>query len=235
MSAVVVLAGEPEYDSHRSMKPIADLIGQRLLLDVHYRTPTVIEDEPDFPESSFGDLSVLRAADLLIIYTRFRRLPDTEMAELQAFLERGAGVIGLRTSSHAFHFQPDSPWAGWNEGFGRDVLGSAWVQHHGHSSSTDVSKIHRLDHPILEGIPDRFHVRSWLYTNDLQPGFEPLLLGAPVDPETEPTPGPVAWTHDGDDRRAFYTSLGHQQDLVLPAVADLLVNAAAWTLNREPR
>jgi type 1 glutamine amidotransferase len=231
MTKVVVLAGEGEYSSDRTMKAFADDLRRDLPdADVDYRTPDVLEDYPTFPESSFGDLSTLRDADLLVVYTRFRILPDDEMAEIAAYVERRGTVLGLRTSTHAFHYAQDSRWTGWNDGFGRDVLGSPWISHHGHSSSTDVSTVPGDRHEILAGVPDRFHVRSWLYRVRLRPDCRPLLHGEPVDPEDTATPSPVAWVREHDRGRVFFTSLGHPADFDGRPFRTLLLNAARWCL-----
>lgn len=231
MSEIVVLAGEGEYTSDQTMKRYADDVAAALPdATLHYRTPDVLPDHPDFPPSSFGDLEVLRGADLLVVYTRFRVLPDAEMTEIAAFVERGGAVLGLRTSTHAFAFPDGSRWASWNDGFGRAVLGSPWVSHHGHSSSTAVTRV--ADDPLLAGVPERFTSRSWLYRVDLAPGCRVLLHGDPIDPEDAPTPSPVAWVRE-ERGRVFFTSLGHPDDFALPAFRRLLGNATAWCLDRS--
>lgn len=230
MTKIVFLAGEGEYESYRTMRPIADLFEQQLDAAVTYKTPDVLEDMPDFPAQSFGDLSDLRTADLLVVYTRWRQLPDAEMQEIADYCSRGGAVIGLRTSSHAFHYPNDSKWANWNDGFGRDILGSPWISHHGHSSSTDVSWAEPGGHPILKGIPEAFHLRAWLYRTELTEGCQPILVGEPVDPENEPTPSPVAWTWERNGQRTVYTNMGHPSDLRQTVVHDFLINAARWCL-----
>ena len=156
MSKIVFLAGEGEYESDRTMRPVAEDLHREIGADIVYRTPDVLPDMPLFPSSSFGDLDDLADADLLVIYTRFRILPDEEMRRIVEFCERGGSVLGLRTSTHAFHYPADSPWSAWNDQFGRDVLGSPWVSHHGHTSTTDVTWFSDQGHPILEGIPGGF-------------------------------------------------------------------------------
>src|SRR4051794_10757753 len=105
MKNVVVLAGEGEYESDVTMRAVADRIATvgGGGVDIHYRIPDVLEDQPVFPRSSFGDLTGLADADLLVMYTRFRVLPDAETAAIAEYLERGGSILGLRTSSHAFH------------------------------------------------------------------------------------------------------------------------------------
>jgi type 1 glutamine amidotransferase len=227
---VVILAGEGEYESDRTMRSVASDYERELGADVDYRTPDVLDDIGVFPPSSFGDLSSLAEADLLVVYTRWRQLPDAEMQQIVDYLERGGNVIGLRTSTHAFHYPEGTRWAAWNDGFGRDVLGSPWISHHGHTSTTDVTHVDGVEHPILAGIPDSFHLASWLYRADLAPGSQPVLWGVPVDPENEPEPSPVAWVRELGDQRIVYTNMGHQEDLDDPIVHRFLLNAARWTL-----
>jgi type 1 glutamine amidotransferase len=233
MSKVVVLAGEGEYESDATMRAVASIIGALPGAEIDYRTPDVLEDWPNFPESSFGGLETLRDADLLVMYTRFRVLPDSEIAEIAGFLERGGSLLALRTSTHAFRPVETSAWLDWTSTFGQDVLGSAWTRHHGHTSTTDVTVVD--DHPIVAGLPRTFHVDSWLYETAPPPDALVLLWGDPVDPEEGPvSPSPVAWVREARRQRIFYTSLGSQSDLVRGEVLTLLANAAEWCLQTAP-
>lgn len=230
---LVLLAGEPEYQAHETMPTVAAEIADSLGLTLHVRVSDVIEDEPNFPTSTFGDLDVLERASLLIIYTRFRVLADRDMVALQHYLQRRRPLIGLRTSTHAFRFPASSPWQDWNATFGADVLGSPWISHHGHSSSTDVTVLPSAPAALAAGLPTAFHVRSWLYHTRLAGWAQPIMVGTPVDPETPGTPGPVAWCGSPGGRPTFYTSLGHPEDLEQANVRRLLQNAAKWTLTHQ--
>ena len=39
----------------------------------------------------------------MVIGTRFRDLPDDQMAQIDAYLKTGKPVIGMRTATHAFN------------------------------------------------------------------------------------------------------------------------------------
>jgi uncharacterized protein len=58
----VVMAGEGEYESHITMRSVADDIGTKLGHRVTFSTPDVVEDVPDFPVSRFSDLDTLKDA-----------------------------------------------------------------------------------------------------------------------------------------------------------------------------
>ena len=226
-----MMVGDGEYGSHETMRAVCRDATVALGATVTYCTPDVDADDPDVTAHSYDGLDALADADLMVVYTRFRRLPDAQMKHLAGYLERGGPVIGVRTSTHAFDFPAGSAWASWNDGFGTDVIGSPWISHHGHSSRTRVTRVPGAHHEILEGVGDEFMSRSWLYRVRLAPGAEPLLAGVPIEPECEPTPGPVAWTrrhrHGG---RVFYTSLGHPDDFDLPDFRTLVLNAMRWAL-----
>ena len=44
----------------------------------------------------------------------------------------------------------------------------------------------------------------------------------------------MAWTHEVNGARVFYTSLGHTNDFANPSFRNLLVNAVFWGLGKAP-
>ena len=74
----------------------------------------------------------------MIMFTRFRDLPDQQMKYIVDYLNTGKPVMGLRTATHAFNFQKNKTYAKysygskeWAGGFGRQVLGETWSNHYG--------------------------------------------------------------------------------------------------------
>lgn len=232
MKHIVFVLGEPEYNSHETMPAIADALAREGGYQTTCCITSHVPDEPEFRESAFPNLEALDEADLMVIYTRFRVLPDRQMARIKAYLDSGRPVVGLRTATHSFHFPKDSKWASWNDGFGRDVLGTPWISHHGHSSTTDVLIMAGVEnHPILQGIPASFHVRSWLYhVLPLPERCKPLLWGVPVAPECPPQENPVAWTSEHRGGRVFATTMGHPEDFKVDAFTTLLTNGIRWAV-----
>ena len=218
---IVLLAGEPEYHSDRTLEGLARELTARYGLRT---TLLKYKNDKDFP-----GLEKLREADLVVFYLRFLTLPDEQMAHIRAYLDSGRPVVAIRTSTHAF--------LNWKD-FAPQVLGTPWWQfHYGHSSSSDVRIIpERAKHPILRGVDESFHVRSWLYyVHPLHPKAVPLMVGTSVKPEREnPVENPVAWTFEHKGGRVFYTSMGHPEDFELKPFRTLLINGIFWALDREP-
>ncbi|MFM9196470.1 MAG: ThuA domain-containing protein [Planctomycetia bacterium] len=129
--------------------------------------PATGEISPNTVDNIPG-LEALRQADLLVIATRFRDLPDPQMKEIDDYLRAGKPVVGLRTATHAFKIPAEKPYARygnyyagekqeWADGFGRLVLGENWISHHGHhghESTRGLLTPAGREHPILRGIND---------------------------------------------------------------------------------
>ena len=89
----------------------------------------------------------------MVIFTRFRNLPDDQMKHIVDYVESGKPIIGLRTATHAFQIPDDRAYAryswrtrDWDGGFGRQVLGETWVNHHGHHGSREHPRRDRAGH-----------------------------------------------------------------------------------------
>lgn len=193
---IVLISGDEEYRSEEALPQLGKILAKRhgfhctVLFAVDPETglicPNVLDNIPG--------LQALTDADLMIIFTRFRALPDDQMKLVDTYLRRGGPVIGIRTATHAFKFPKNSPWAHygngykgpkqeWTDGFGRLVLGEKWISHHGkhkHESSRGVIAPGMEDHPIARGLQycdiwgpsDVYGVRLPL------PGdSEPVILG----------------------------------------------------------
>lgn len=225
MSSVVFLVGEGEYGSSEALTWLARELADDGN-DVTYFVSDVLEDMPDFPRSSFGDISALDEADLLVLFIRFRNLPDAEMEAVQRFVERGGSILAFRTTSHPFRFDESSRWHEWNR-FGERVLGTPWVSHHGRDTSTEVVVV-APEHPIVAGLPPRFEVRSWLYRVSLLADCEVVLKGISMGDADDPLPQPLAWVREHNGGRIFFTTLGHAEDFDSEHVRVLLRNASRW-------
>lgn len=223
---VVFVIGESEYKSERTMPALANELESKYGLRC---TVLLATSQSDIP-----GLEALEQADLAVFYLRFRTLPDEQLDRIKAYLGAGKPLVALRTTTHAFGSGVKTPI--WKE-FPTQVLGTPWWQfHYGHESSTDVSVApEAAGHPILTGVPERFHCRSWLYyVLPLSPSARPLLMGESVGPSRreERVANPVAWTHRHRGGRVFYTSLGHPDDFKLEPFRRLLINAISWALER---
>ncbi len=233
---VVFVTGDDEYRSEITMPMIAAILEQRhgLRASVAYAKPI-----PQTKDNIEG-LEALESADLMVMYTRFRRLPDDQLARITRYVASGKPVVGLRTSTHAFLYPKESPHVALNDGFGRDVFGQKWITHHGSKSTTSVTlNAPQAQHPILRGVSP-FQARSWLYhVEPLNGPATVLLQGESLNSQqaarldTYPPNQPVAWTREHNGARVFFTTLGHPADFEQESMRRLVVQGILWALGRD--
>jgi len=234
---VVFVTGDDEYRSEITMPMIA------AILEARHGIRTSVAKAVPRPQTkdNIEGLEALDSADLMVMFTRFRALPDDQLQRILAFTGSGKPLVGFRTSTHAFLYPEDSPHRNLNDGFGRKVFGQKWIAHHGHRSSTRVTLYEpSRGHPILRGVTP-FHARSWLYHVAPLHGDDNTVLLEGTSEGSEqaarqaefPLKQPVAWTRTHNGARVFFTTLGHPDDFTHESMRRLVINAVLWALGRD--
>jgi hypothetical protein len=264
---IVLISGDQEYRSEEALPQLAKILATRhgfkctTLFTVDPKSGTVNPLINNIP-----GLDVLKSADLMVIFTRFLALPDDQLQLIAEYLAAGKPVIGMRTATHAFNgipgtskfarFNDGSKVKGWEDGFGRQILGEHWVDHHGSHGKQGTRGIvaaGQEKNPILKGFKegdifgttDVYKVRLPLPSD-----CAPLILGQVTEtlkPDSKAVGGklndpmmPVAWTKtykgEGDKAgRAFTTTMGASKDLEFEGTRRMLVNACYWAVGLEDK
>ncbi|MFK7740080.1 MAG: DUF6797 domain-containing protein [Planctomycetota bacterium] len=211
---VVFLVGEREYGSQRTMPRFAERLRQECGLRV-----TCLQSKDD----ELPDLDALDTADLLVMYLRFRRATDEQLARLSRWFDGGKPCVALRTTSHAFVD---------HQGWFPKYFGGNYKAHAPNEEGTVARVANEAIHPLLAGIPHNFDM-GYGGTYNAQPlaeGAEVLLLGRTARLPAEP----IAWTFPyRPGQRIFYTSLGSEEHFEQPAFERLLANAVLWSLRQD--
>jgi Trehalose utilisation len=260
---IVLISGDEEYRSEEGLPQLAKILAVRhdftctVLFSIDRGNGTINPNETH----NIPGLEALRNADLMVILTRFRDLPDDQMQHIADYVESGRPVVGLRTATHAFAAPAGKKFARygwqskeWDGGFGRQVLGETWINHHGwhgKQSTRGIIAPGMQDHPILRGIHDG---DIWGPTDvyavrlPLPPDCQPLVLGQVLSgmrPDDPPVEGkqnhpmmPIAWVKtfrapSGKTARVFTTTMGASQDLLSEGLRRLIVNACYWAIGME--
>jgi type 1 glutamine amidotransferase len=256
---IVLVAGDEEYRSEEALPQLGKILAKHHGFKCTVLFPIDPKDGTIHPNiSNIPGLEALKTADLMIIFTRFRDLPDEQMQHIVDYLETGKPIIGIRTATHAFNIPKDKKFAkygkDYEQGFGRQILGETWINHHGaHGSQSQRGIIapEAKDHPIVRGIKDGdIWGPSDVYGVRLPlPGdSQPIVLGQvlkgmkfddpPLDgPKNDPMM-PIAWTktyetESGKKGRVFTSTLGAATDLTAEGSRRMFVNAAYWALGME--
>lgn len=259
---IVLVSGDEEYRSEEALPQLGKILAQHhgfkctVLFAIDPKTGEI---NPNVNNNIPG-LELLKTADLMIIATRFRNLPEDQMQHIVDYIDTGKPIIGLRTATHAFsNMKGKFAKYNWNngdkayqQGFGRQILGETWISHHGGHGSQSTRGIIAQGaekNPILKGIKDG---DIWGPTDvygvrlPLPKGCEPVVMGqvlVGMKPNDKALEGkkndpmmPLAWTRTLESKaRVFTTTLGSADDFVAEGSRRMVVNAAYWCLRMEER
>jgi hypothetical protein len=195
----------------------------------------------------------------MVMLLRFRELPDDQMKYIIDYTKAGKPIVALRTSTHAFSYSRNkqNPYAkysynskikGWEGGYGKQVFGETWINHHGvHAKEGTRALINGLekDHPILRGVKDIWTPTDVYGITGLPNDSEVLIFGQTTMGMTSTSPlsyeksvMPVAWTRSyssesGKKGKIFTTTMGASVDLMSEDLRRLVVNACYWATGME--
>lgn len=255
---IVLISGDEEYRSEEALPALGRLLSEQhgfdctVLFAINRETgridPTVTDNIPG--------LHLLKKADIMILFTRFRNLPAEQMRYFEDYLKEGKPILALRTATHAFNFPKESPYfkysynsdvMGWEGGFGKQILGETWISHHGdHGSEGTMTIKTTSEHSILTGVKPIW-VPTDVYTAAPSADAIVLLLGQPtrgMDANSplnrNKSPMPVAWTKlyrvkEGKQGKVFTTTMGSSVDMLDENFRRLLINATFWATGMETK
>ena len=261
---IVLVSGDEEYRSEEALPQL----GKILSTHHGFRCTVLFAVNPESGEIDPDDrvhipgLAGVRDADLLVLFTRFRELPDADMKYIVDHVESGKPLFGIRTATHAFSYAEDSKsryakWSwnnkDWPGGFGKQVLGETWVNHHGHhgkQSTRGVIPEGSAAHPILRGVSDIWGPTDVYGIRELPADALVLVEGsvlsgmnagdAPLEgPKNDPRM-PLIWTRErqlegGVVQRVITSTIGASTDLASAGLRRAFVNACYWGTGLEDR
>jgi hypothetical protein len=202
---IVFVTGDEEYRSEESMPMLAKILAVHhgfkctVLFAINKTSgqidPLTLDNIPG--------LEALDMADLMVLFTRFRELPDEQMKHIIDYTNSGKPIVALRTATHPFAYKnhKDSPYAKWSYdskgqfagGYGRQVLGETWISHYGDhqkESTRGVIADGMKDCPIVRGCEDIWGPSDVYGLTTLEGDCKPVIMGevlTGMDPKDPPS------------------------------------------------
>jgi hypothetical protein len=259
---IVLVSGDEEYRSEEALPMLGQILARHhgfrctVLFAINPEDGTINPDD----RASIPGLEALADADMAVLFLRFRHLPDEDMRWIVQYVASGQPLLGIRTATHAFNYGKDSAsryhsWSfnskTWPGGFGRQVLGETWVNHHGHhgkEATRGVIPEAQQAHPILRGVDDVWGPTDVYGIRDLPADATVLLEGSVVagmNPEAPPVDGPknnprmpIVWIRErqleiGLTQRVICSTIGASMDLQSAGLRRVMVNACYWGVGLE--
>jgi hypothetical protein len=261
---IVLLAGDEEYRSEEALPMLGRILAKHhgfkctVLFSLDPATGTI---DP-VNQTNIPGMATLDQADMLVAFLRFRELPDPDMKHFVDYVDSGKPILGIRTSTHAFAYNRNkqSPYAhydfrskDWPGGFGQQVLGDTWINHHGHhgqESTRGVINPEYRDHPVLRGVEDIWGPTDVYGLAHLPDDVEVLVRGQvlsgmqPTDPPVQGKKNdplvPIIWLREykgrsGNTTQVISSTFGSSVDFQSEDARRLIVNACYWATGLEKR
>src|SRR5690349_7724093 len=101
---IVLVSGDEEYRSEEALPQLGKILAKQhgfkctVLFAIDKKDGTI---NPDVRNNIPG-LDALKSADLMVIATRMRDLPDDQMKSIVEYLDAGKPIVAMRTATHAF-------------------------------------------------------------------------------------------------------------------------------------
>lgn len=214
---VVMISGDEEYRSEEALPMLAKVLSEQhgFHCTVHFSiNPETKTVDPNY-SSNIPGLENLDDADFMVMFLRFRALPEEQMKHIDQFVRAGKPFLALRTSTHPFNIgDANHPYANWSwnngkwqGGFGQQIIGETWVSHHGvHNGQATRGVINQkhADAPILRSVKDVFGPTDVYGVIHLPADANVVLYGqvlSGMKPTDPPLPGeknepmmPLVWT-----------------------------------------
>ncbi len=243
---IVFVSGDEEYRGEESCPMLAKILSQHhgfkctVLFSINKETGCI---DP-FELGNTPGLESLATADVMILCTRWRILPDKQIKHIFDFLEAGKPVIAFRTATHAFK---TGNYGGYDwSNFGVNVVGENWLSHHGgHKTQGGRGFVapENADHPILNSVEDVFTPSDIYGIAALDQEAATVLMRGGVtetlDPSSQLVDGdqndpmmPFAWIKDYKSPngkttgKCFATTGGASVDFRSEDLRRMIVNAA---------
>jgi uncharacterized protein len=155
---------------------------------------------------------------------------DAQRDAFKAFIQGGGGFVGIHSASGSERQWPYY-WS---------VVGGKFVRHPRFQKF--VLRVKDPNHPATRDLPATYEwADECYYLDHLNPDIHVLLVTDPAkidDPRKEPYPGtqfgdslPLAWSHEFDGGREFYTALGHKkEDYTNPLLYKHILGGILWAM-----
>ncbi len=163
----------------------------------------------DFTEdaTAFTDANLAHYVAVVFLLTTGEILDDSQQAAFERYIRGGGGYVGVHSASDTEY---NWPWYG-------GLVGAYFDRIHGHSKVVQAT-IHVVDrtHPSTAMLPGMWvRTDEWYNFASNPRGRVSVLMTLDESTYSGGTMGadhPIAWYHEYDGGRAWYTALGHTSE-----------------------
>ncbi|SHG77850.1 ThuA domain-containing protein [Flagellimonas flava] len=162
---------------------------------------------------------------IIFLSTTMDVLNDEEQDAFKAYINKGGNFLGIHAATDTEY---DWPW------FGKLV--GAYFENHPQQQKAKIDVVDR-SHPSTAHLKEEWvHFDEWYNFMNLNPNVNVLMKldESSYDGGTNGDNHPIAWYHEYDGGRSFYTGLGHTEEAFDDSdFKQHLLGAIEWCLGRK--
>lgn len=175
--------------------------------------------------SDFNSENLKNYKLVIFLSTTMDVLNDAEQNAFKSYINNGGNFMGIHAASDTEY---DWPWYG-------ELVG-AYFENHPQQQKAKIDVVDRT-HPATMHLNEEWiHFDEWYNFMNMNPNVHVLMKldESSYDGGTNGDNHPIAWYHEFDGGRAFYTGLGHTKESYNDAdFKQHLLGGIEWSLGRK--
>ncbi|WP_347331052.1 ThuA domain-containing protein [Marinimicrobium locisalis] len=202
LTSVLIFSKSPGWQHESApagVEAVTDLVEERGL------TPVATEEA-----SVFTDEELQKMAAVVFVNTSGDILNEQQQLAFERYIQAGGGFVGIHSATDT---EREGNWHWY-----RRQVGAAFESHPSDPAGVQEATLNVVDshHPATEALPEQFRLADeWYDFTSLSDRHHDLLT---VDERSyqggqHGAYHPIAWYHEFDGGRAFYTGLGHTTEM----------------------
>jgi cytochrome c len=174
--------------------------------------------------NAFTDENLKKYSEVVWLSTTADVLNDEQQVAFERYIQAGGGYVGIHAATDT-----EYDWTWYNK-----LAGAQFASHPKNNVQTAEAYVVNRNHPSMEGFPDRWTVKDEFY--DFKNFNKDVTVLVKMDEKTykEGQMGddhPIAWFHEFDGGKAFYTNFGHTDETYAdPVFMKHLLNGMKWAM-----
>lgn len=197
-------------------------VGQKLIMKFGMENGFTVDTTEN--ASVFTDENLKKYNEVVWLSTTADVLNDEQQNAFERYIQAGGGYVGIHAATDT-----EYDWAWYNK-----LAGAQFASHPKDNVQTGEAYVVNRNHPSMEGFPDRWTVKDEFY--DFKNFNKDVTVLVKMDEKTykEGQMGddhPIAWFHEFDGGKAFYTNFGHTDEVYAePVFMKHLLNGMKWAM-----
>jgi len=193
---IILIFSKTEGWRHDSIEP-----GRKALISLGNEQGMTVESTED--AGYFTNENLVRYDAVVFLNTSGTIFNDDQRKAFEQYIQNGGGFVGIHSATDT---ENDWPW------YNR-LVGAYFLNHPNDPNVRDaVLQVVNSEHPSTAHLPERWErADEWYNFRDMNENVNVLITIDTDSYEGSEHPGkhPLAWYHEYDGGRAFYTALGH--------------------------